>query len=79
MTNQDVQINAMLDHCPFCAIDTGCIQWKSVSCVAFCDAFPVTEGHTLVVPQRHVASAFDLTESEEADHWQLVAKVFLDS
>jgi diadenosine tetraphosphate (Ap4A) HIT family hydrolase len=28
------------------------------------DAYPVTEGHTLIVPKRHVADYFDLTEFE---------------
>jgi diadenosine tetraphosphate (Ap4A) HIT family hydrolase len=42
---------------------------------AFPDAFPVTEGHTLVVPKRHVASLFDLPEEEQAAIWSLVALV----
>lgn len=34
------------------------------------DAYPVTEGHTLVIPKRHVETWFDLTEQEksEANH-----------
>ena len=32
--------------------------------IVFADAFPVTEGHTLVIPRRHVASYFDLTQPE---------------
>ena len=43
--------------------------------MAFPDAFPVAEGHTLVVPKRHVASLFDLAEEEQAALWRLVAQV----
>jgi len=43
--------------------------------LAFRDNFPVTEGHTLVAPKRHVAGIFDLTESEQAELWIEVAKV----
>src|SRR5512134_3661819 len=28
------------------------------------DSYPVTQGHTLVIPRRHVASLFDLTMEE---------------
>ena len=31
------------------------------------DGFPVTEGHTLVIPRRHVAAYFDLSDSERRD------------
>ena len=30
------------------------------------DAFPIAQGHTLVVPKRHVARLFDLSEEELA-------------
>jgi diadenosine tetraphosphate (Ap4A) HIT family hydrolase len=45
------------------------------STVAFADRFPITPGHTLVVPKRHVASLFDLSEEEQADIWRLVVMV----
>jgi len=28
------------------------------------DAYPVSEGHTLIIPRRHVADGFELTEAE---------------
>jgi diadenosine tetraphosphate (Ap4A) HIT family hydrolase len=42
---------------------------------AFPDAYPVAEGHMLVVPKRHVTSLFDLPEEEQAALWRLVALV----
>lgn len=43
--------------------------------MAFSDAYPVAEGHTLIIPRRHVASLFDLPEEEQASLWKLVALV----
>lgn len=36
------------------------------------DKFPSAEGHTLVVPRRHVARVLDLTDEEYAALWELV-------
>jgi diadenosine tetraphosphate (Ap4A) HIT family hydrolase len=32
--------------------------------LAFLDGYPVTEGHTLIIPKRHVADYFDLFQPE---------------
>ena len=65
------------DHCPFCdrASRAGL---SSAHSRAFPDAYPVTEGHTLVVPVRHVESVFELPAEELADLWRLVAEVRLE-
>lgn len=39
------------------------------------DAFPVSPGHTLVVPRRHVSSFFDLTASERRTLLELLDSV----
>jgi len=33
-------------------------------CLAIPDKFPVTEGHTLVIPKRHFKDYFETTETE---------------
>jgi diadenosine tetraphosphate (Ap4A) HIT family hydrolase len=43
--------------------------------IAFSDGFPVSRGHTLVVPKRHVGSVFELAPAELANLWQLVSEV----
>ena len=63
------------DRCPFCNLHASRIRSENGVAVAFPDAFPITEGHTLVVPKRHVASLFDLTEEEQTVVWRLVALV----
>jgi diadenosine tetraphosphate (Ap4A) HIT family hydrolase len=44
------------------------------------DDFPVSPGHLLLIPRRHVANYFDLTEAEKQAMWQLLdaAKALLD-
>jgi diadenosine tetraphosphate (Ap4A) HIT family hydrolase len=62
-------------RCPFCHLEKSRIALEDDWSAAFPDAFPVAEGHTLVVPRRHVASLFDLPEQEQAALWRLVALV----
>jgi diadenosine tetraphosphate (Ap4A) HIT family hydrolase len=61
--------------CAFCLPQDTRITWENEAARAFPDAFPVAEGHTLVVPKRHVASLFDLAEEEQVALWRLVALV----
>lgn len=67
--------------CPFCRKrDNGEYVIGNEHCVSFFDAYPVTEGHLLIVPKRHVSSFFDLTLEEKNDVLSLVdeAKSLLD-
>jgi hypothetical protein len=59
--------------CPFCDLPSSRVRLENDVAVAIPDAFPVAEGHVLVVPRRHVASLFDLPEEEQAAVWRLVA------
>lgn len=43
--------------------------------VAFPDRYPLSPGHTLIVPKAHAADYFDLAEAVQADLWRLVAEV----
>ena len=38
------------------------------------DAYPVSDGHALVIPKRHVASWFDATLDEQSDMLALLAQ-----
>ena len=61
------------NHCPFCCLEKRRVILENDSALAFPDAFPVAEGHLLVVPRRHVVSLFDLYEVEQGALWRLVA------
>jgi diadenosine tetraphosphate (Ap4A) HIT family hydrolase len=51
--------------CPFCAMPAERIIDSDELAVVIRDGFPVTQGHTLIIPRRHVASFFELTEAEQ--------------
>lgn len=65
----------MTDHCPFCDLPAARILHTSPRARALRDGYPVSEGHTLVVPARHVASLWDLAPEERAELWALVDEV----
>ena len=52
------------DSCPFCSINTERVLEFDEHAMAFRDGYPVTELHTLVIPKRHVATYFELSEDE---------------
>ena len=70
-----------LKKCPFCPVKDREIVAEHPLAVAITDSFPLTRGHTLVVPRRHVASFFELTADERVAILGLLdrAKAALDS
>lgn len=64
--------------CPFCDLDPSKPVASSPHALAIRDSYPLTEGHTLVLPRKHVASVFDLPAAELDDLWRLVARVRSD-
>jgi diadenosine tetraphosphate (Ap4A) HIT family hydrolase len=61
--------------CVFCTLPHERIVLRNAAGVAIRDAFPVSRGHTLVVPRRHVASFFKLERDERDDLLELLACV----
>jgi diadenosine tetraphosphate (Ap4A) HIT family hydrolase len=53
-----------LSECPFCRLSAERILEGNAQAVAVPDAFPISSGHTLVIPRRHVVCFFELTEEE---------------
>lgn len=51
-------------NCIFCDISHNRIIAENDLCFAILDGFPVSEGHTLIIPKRHVADYFDLSSEE---------------
>ena len=53
------------ERCPFCRLSRRVeVICETATCVAFYDGYPVSPGHALIIPKRHVASYFDLTNHE---------------
>jgi histidine triad (HIT) family protein len=67
----------MLERCIFCQIinkeKQAHIVYEDDECLAFLDAFPVNEGHTLVVPRKHYENIYDIPEDTLA-HIMIVSK-----
>jgi diadenosine tetraphosphate (Ap4A) HIT family hydrolase len=61
--------------CPFCQLrDDQCVV-VTQHIRAFRDQFPISKGHTLIIPRRHVASIFDLHDDELEEFWETVSQV----
>lgn len=62
--------------CIFCKIVNGTISAKKLyetrNSLAFLDAFPLTRGHTLVIPKNHYAKVQDMSESDSKDLFEVV-------
>lgn len=61
--------------CPFCSLPSERIVSRTAHVVAIRDSFPITPGHTLLIPRRHVASLFGLTMVEWVELGQLLTEV----
>ena len=70
----------MADHCPFCVISPDRISEETELTTTLYDGFPVSRGHTLVIPKRHIGSFFELTDEERIQIFQAInqAKNALD-
>jgi diadenosine tetraphosphate (Ap4A) HIT family hydrolase len=55
--------------CPFCRIPPDRIAAETPLTLTVRDAFPVSPGHTLIIPKRHVADLFQATGDEIAEIW----------
>ena len=60
--------------CPFCEISKKRILEENELCYVIRDGFPVTDLHTLVIPERHVETYFDLYQPELNSCNQMIQK-----
>ena len=60
--------------CSFCTLPASRIWFEGETCIVTKDAFPITNGHTLVLPKRHVQSLFELEENELHEIYKLLKK-----
>ncbi len=79
---QEIMMQSGSQDCPFCHMDENIkVILELEAATAIYDANPVSPGHALIVPKRHVASYFDLTDLELAAMHRLLkyVKVELDA
>ena len=60
--------------CVFCEIPVERIVFSNLYGVVIRDGFPVTNGHTLIIPRRHLGSFFDVDASEREALMDLLAE-----
>jgi len=63
------------DQCPFCDLDSDRIWLENEFGRAVWDGFPISKGHTLVVPKFHIPSFHDLKPEVQLALWKLVGEV----
>lgn len=74
------QTKKQYSECVFCNLDKEKeLISETATAVAFLDSYPVNEGHTLIIPKRHVADYFELTIHEQRALWLVVnrCKMFI--
>jgi diadenosine tetraphosphate (Ap4A) HIT family hydrolase len=69
----------MSASCPFCTLPAQRVHRENELAIWLFDGFPVSPGHSLVVPKRHIASFFEATQDERSAMLQLLdeAQVFV--
>ena len=53
--------------CAFCTLPSARVIDENATAMVIRDGYPVSPGHTLLIPTRHTGSFFDLSEQERDD------------
>lgn len=61
--------------CPFCSVEAGRVFHAGRHVLALWDGFPVSPGHALIIPKRHIASWFEATSDERHELIETVDRV----
>ncbi|MCY7349643.1 MAG: HIT domain-containing protein [Cytophagaceae bacterium] len=70
------QVATDASNCPFCSPKPKLeLLTETALTYAVLDGYPVSKGHALVTPKKHVANFFDLPLTEQAECWQVVNAV----
>lgn len=68
--------NIQLEECPFCMEVGSSLEGRvlAMNSDSYCilDAYPVSKGHALVIPSRHIQSLFDATKLEKSSLLELL-------
>lgn len=62
-------------QCPFCTINPARTIGANDYAMAFFDGFPISPGHTLIIPKRHIATLFETTAEEREALFDLLAEM----
>jgi len=72
----------MSEECTFCQIvrreKQAYFIYEDELCAAFLDAYPVNEGHTLVIPKEHYENIYDIPENILAHIMKISKRIAMD-
>jgi diadenosine tetraphosphate (Ap4A) HIT family hydrolase len=63
-----------MTNCPFCTLPLERIIDSNDLALVIRDGYPVSPGHTLVIPKRHIGSWFDITPEEQSAMLDLLGR-----
>ena len=66
-------MSGQVGTCPFCRLDQDRLLLANELAVAIYDSHPVTPGHALLIPRRHIGSFFEATAAERDALMELLA------
>lgn len=64
--------------CPFCTLNPTRILTSNANAISILDGFPVSIGHALIIPKRHIASLFEATREERNALFDLLEQVRIE-
>jgi diadenosine tetraphosphate (Ap4A) HIT family hydrolase len=64
----------MTKPCPFCTLPSERIIDPNDLALIIRDGYPISPGHTLIIPKRHIGSWFDITHEEQSAMLDLLGK-----
>src|SRR5918911_5142709 len=72
-------IRADMNQCIFCSIVKGETSARVIdqndNAIAFLDAFPLSAGHTLIIPKSHYSKVQDMNKEDSSDVFNLLWKL----
>ena len=63
--------------CPFCTLPIERIIDSNDLAIVIRDGFPISQGHTLIIPKRHTGSFFDTSDEEKLALFELIERTKL--
>src|SRR3989344_1723567 len=72
----ETQLNNIISvGCPFCTVDIFRTVATNDHALAIYDSFPISPGHTLIIPRRHITSIFDAAKEVRDGMFDLLESV----
>ena len=64
--------------CPFCQIEKNRMVIENEHAFVIYDGYPISPGHSLIIPKRHIASFFEAKQEEQVSLLELLNQMQLN-